>query len=111
MSKVTPSNKKPVGQKSTYDMLEMLLPFTHEWVRPGFFDEFPEKFNITNIEAKIFFLTQLYHNVRLWPDRLFPDPDNRQKLLEEIQSSIDNVIEKEEEMLDLAGSEGDDENT
>ena len=97
--------QKQISQLSVYDMMEMIIPFTHEWVRPGFFDEFPEKFNIQDIEAKIFFLTQLHHNVRLWPDRLFPDPDNREKLLEEIQSSIDSAIEKEEEMLDLAEME------
>ena len=51
---------------------------------------------ISNLEAKIFFLTELKKIVRTIPLKVFEDLDQREKFLAVIQETLDNMIELEE---------------
>lgn len=46
--------------------------------------------------ARIYFLTQLRERVRMMPIKLFVTPEAREKLLEAMQSALDQEIAREE---------------
>lgn len=50
---------------------------------------------ISDTEASIYFLTALKDHLRLIPLKIFPNPDNRAKLLDAAQEALDKAIEKE----------------
>jgi len=51
------------------------------------------------IDAKIYFLQAYHEFVREIPEKIYPNLENRPKLLEAVQECLDELIEREEEGL------------
>ena len=83
-------------EDSSLKLLDTIIPLTNEWIQPDLFQHLPAQFEIQSLAARIYFLTGLHRTVRLLPIKLYPDPDNRDKLLNEIQKALDETIAEEE---------------
>lgn len=60
------------------------------------------------IAAIIYFLHEYLENVRSLPLKLFPDLEQRERLVTVMQEALDRAIAKEEELEELEGEEEDD---
>ena len=67
-----------------------------KWVVTSKVENLLSATGINDLEAKIFFLTELKKMVRAIPLKVFEDLDQREKLLSVIQETLDSMIELEE---------------
>ena len=77
-------------------MLEILPLKDQKWVDHHRINKLADKLELDNIEAKIYFLRELSGIVRKLPLNIYQDPDDRLRLVEAIQKSLDQAIEEEE---------------
>lgn len=77
-------------------MREILQLTTQRWTEPERFARIATDASIHAVDARIFFLTQLREKIRLMPLKLFSTPETRDKMLEALQTAIDQEISREE---------------
>ena len=58
------------------------------------------RLGLDDVEAKIYFLRELLAIVRKLPLAIYNDPQDRLRLIDALQSSLDKAIEEEEELLE-----------
>lgn len=77
-------------------MREILRMTTQRFTEPERFGALATRAGIHAVDARIYFLTQLRERVRLIPLKLFVAPDARERMLESLQTALDNEIAREE---------------
>lgn len=84
--------------KATLDILKMIQG---SWLGTGQIENFLAYFAIAeeDIQSKIFVLIRLLEIVRESPSRLFPDEDARLRVVEAVQSVIDQYIQEEDDTI------------
>lgn len=80
--------------------LDFLKMFQSAWVGQSQVEGFITYFSINedDLEAKIFILTRLLDMVRNAPTKIFSSDDARLRVIDAIQTSIDQLIEEEDEL-------------
>ncbi|PTY07844.1 TyeA family type III secretion system gatekeeper subunit [Opitutaceae bacterium EW11] len=82
---------------TAHDLLrEILQMASQRWTDPDRFGKLATDAGIHAVDARIFFLTQLKERVRLIPLKLFATPEAREKMLEALQTALDQEISLEE---------------
>ena len=87
-------------------MLEILPLKDQKWVDHHRINKLADKLELDNIEAKIYFLRELSSIVRKLPLNIYQDPDDRLRLVEAVQKSLDQAIEEEEALWEAEGVKG-----
>ena len=77
-------------------MREILQMATQRWTDPDRFGKLATTAGFHAVEARIYFLTQLRERVRLMPVKLFVTSEAREKMLEALQTALDQEISREE---------------
>ncbi len=77
-------------------MREILQMAAQRWTDPQIFARLATSAGFRSAQARIYFLTQLRERVRMLPLKLFITPEAREKLLESLQTALDQEISKEE---------------
>ncbi len=91
----TPAGAAPAF--TAHDLMrEILHMAAQRWTDPQTFSSLATRAGFRAVAARIYFLTQLRERVRLLPLKLFVSPDAREKLLESLQSALDQEISREE---------------
>lgn len=93
-----PAGAARPGSYSAHDLMKEILQMTAQrWTDPESFLRLATAAGINPLVARIYFLTQLRERVRLLPLKLFfASPETREKLLEALQTSLDQEISREE---------------
>ena len=87
-------------------MLEILPLKDQKWVDHHRINKLADKLELDNIEAKIYFLRELSSIVRKLPLNIYQDPDDRLRLVEAVQKSLDQAIEEEEALWEAEAEKG-----
>ncbi len=77
-------------------MREILQMATQRWTDPERFSRIATAAGFSSAESRIFFLTQLRERVRMMPLKLFVTTEAREKMLEALQTALDQEISREE---------------
>lgn len=82
--------------KATLDLLKMVQG---SWLGAGQVENFLAYFSIAeeDLESKIFILIRLLEIVRESPSKLFADEDARLRVVEAIQSTVDQYVQEEDD--------------
>ncbi|MEM7528873.1 MAG: type III secretion system gatekeeper subunit SctW [Pseudomonadota bacterium] len=79
-------------------MMRKLVPLMDEkWIRPKEVDKITLETGLEELAGQISFLTDLKEVARLIPQKSFAKVENREKLLDAVQQTLDTRIEQEEE--------------
>ena len=89
-------------------MKQMLKLLDQQWVTEADFDKVLEVINVSDPEAQIFAMTKIVGLVRMLPEEIFSNIENKQNMQQAAQDCLDGLVETEngEEMAD-AVTEGD----
>ena len=91
----------------THDVVLEILPLKDQkWVDHHRINKLADKLELDNIEAKIYFLRELSSIVRKLPLNIYQDPDDRLRLVEAVQKSLDQAIEEEEALWEAEAEKG-----
>ena len=77
-------------------MREILRMTTQRFTEPDRFNALATRAGIHAVDARIYFLTQLRERVRMIPLKLFAGTEARDRMLESLQTALDNEIAREE---------------
>ena len=84
-----------------HDVVMEILPLKDQrWVDPNKILKMTNRLGLDDVEAKIYFLRELLAIVRKLPLAIYNDPQDRLRLIDALQSSLDKAIEEEEELLE-----------
>ena len=76
---------------------ETLVLVTSTFVQSAAVARIVDMIPLQELEGKIYFLQAYMEFVRSIPEKIYPNLENRGKLLEAIQEHLDDLIEQEEE--------------
>jgi type III secretion system TyeA family effector delivery regulator len=76
---------------------ETLILATSNFVQSAAVSRMLELLPQDRLEARIYFLQAYYEFVREIPEKIYPNLENRPKLLEAVQECLDDLIRQEEE--------------
>ena len=76
------------------------------WLSSAQVEKLAREQRLPSTEAEIYFLRELADLVRALPLKAFKDPDQRLKLVDAVQETLDKTIEREEAELGEEGDEG-----
>ncbi len=76
------------------------------WLSPAQVEKLAREQRLPSTEAEIYFLRELADLVRAMPLKVFKDPEQRLKLVDAVQETLDKAIEREEAELDEKGEAG-----
>lgn len=89
---------EPQAGFSAHDLMEEILDMAGQrWVDPDRFRQILMKMRLRDTPTRIYFLTQLHEKVRMIPGKLFPNPENRERVLTALQEALDSEIANEED--------------
>lgn len=79
-------------------LMQALIASTQEqWLSPNYFEQIADKMGATNVTVKIELLTGMGRILRELPTEFFVSDDSRLTLLNNLQASLDQLIDQEEE--------------
>jgi type III secretion protein W len=73
------------------------------WIAPAQVDKLVREQGLGSTEAEIYFLREVADMARALPLKIFKDPEQRLKLVDAVQDSLDKAIEREEAELAEGG--------
>ncbi len=87
----------PPAPFTAHDLMKAILHLlAQRSAEPARFTQLISAAGIRPLEGRIYFLTQLRERLRQLPLKLFLTPDTREKLLEALQTALDQEIAQEE---------------
>ena len=79
------------------DLLQSVLDFQqNKWIQPKEINALSAKLGIRDIVHEINFLREFKELVRSIPLKAYPDPEQRERMLDAIQLALDDAIDREE---------------
>ena len=83
-----------------HQLMKEVLPLKDEkWVDGNKVGSVADRLQLKSIEPRIYFLRELHGIVRRFPEKLFKETEDRQKLATAVQEALDTAIDIEEEQL------------
>lgn len=83
---------------SAHELMEEILDMSSQrWVDQDRFRQMLTKLRLQDSQMRIYFLTQLWEKIRMIPQKLFPNPESREKMMNALQEAMDIEIAREEE--------------
>ncbi len=79
-------------------MRELVVVTGEKWVGASRFTSMADRWGITDVQARIVFLTGVKRLIREMPVKVFPDLDVRQSILNAAQDALDQAIDLEDEL-------------
>ena len=76
------------------------------WLSSAQVEKIAREQRLPSTEAEIYFLRELGELVRALPLKVFKDPEQRLKLVDTVQETLDKAIEREEAELAEGDAEG-----
>lgn len=90
-----------------FDLMKELVEITGEkWVGASRFTALADRWELTDAQARITFLTGVRKLLRDMPVKVFQDTDLRDAILQAAQEALDSAIDVEEEQEDCTGDRG-----
>ena len=86
--------------KTPQEIIREILPLTNQRrIDPAVFLKLADRLGVKECAAKIYFLRELNAIVRQLPIKAFHAPEDRLRLIDALQQSLDEAIEEEEEQV------------
>lgn len=82
-------------EHATQLMQDILKLSQARWVTADSVQDLAKDSKINGVESRIYFLTSAKEQMRLIPVKIYPSPENRNRLLEATQEALDAAIERD----------------